>query len=95
MKQLLFASAFATVLSCATADSKKNATVIRDCTGTYLRIDSKDYLVCNESVLKPFATNAAVSAKFNKITECKEHEGKMVCMMYHENEGLIRINSVN
>ncbi len=95
MKKLLLGIACATLISCATADSNANAIVIRDCTGTYLRIDSKDYLVCNESILKPYATNSAVTASYNKITVCKEHEGKMVCMMYHENEGLIRITSLN
>ncbi len=94
MKKLLLGAVLATAVSCASADTAASATVIRDCTGTYLRIDAKDYLVCNESLLKPYATNSAVSASYSKVTECKELEGKMVCMMYHENEGTIRITSI-
>lgn len=81
------------VISCSVAKKSSNATVIRDCTGTYLRMDSKDYLVCNATVLKDVKTGSAVNAVFSKTDKCPELEGVMVCMMYHKNEGTIRIDS--
>lgn len=94
MKKLFFAGSLFLITACATVDARKNASIVRDCTGTYLRMEAKDYLVCNDNILKPFATGTQVSASFDKILDCKEFEGKMACMMYHAHEGLIRITSV-
>ena len=67
---------------------------VRGCTGTYLQIDKKDYLVCNSDVLKNFKTGQTVSATFEKADYCSEFEGQVVCMMYHKNDGKILVTSV-
>ncbi len=96
LHQILFStSLIALLLSCATAGLGKTATVTRDCTGTYLRMDSKDWLVCNADILNKYKEGATVSAKFVKTDECPEFADKIFCMMYHENEGLIRITDLN
>jgi hypothetical protein len=49
MKKLLLittVAALLTLLSCK-RETNKPMTVIKDCTGTYLRMDGKDFQVCN------------------------------------------------
>ena len=70
------------------------AKVVRDCTGTYLQIDKKDYLVCNSDILKNFKEGQTVSATFEKTDYCPEFEGQVLCMMFHKNEAKIRVNTV-
>jgi hypothetical protein len=84
------------VFSCASMKNKpQSMQVIRDCTGTYLRFHEKDYHVCNLDALKGFADNQVVQASFSKTAECKDpSQPEMTCMMFHENEGWIQVNSI-
>ena len=95
MKKLLLLVLLATPFA-ATAFMKKDklrpVTVVRDCTGTYLRHNGKDYQVCNRAMTDSLSNGATLDAEFEKTKECSERkEGEMVCMMYHQNEGLIKI----
>ena len=95
LKPTLAAAGIALFSSCTAIKPAQDATIVRDCTGTYLRISGKDYQVCNTDLLKEIKDGATVKATFEKIENCKEFEGKSVCMMYHENEGLILIKTLN
>ena len=93
MKKLLLITSVAallTLLSCK-RETNKPMTVIKDCTGTYLRMDGKDFQVCNIGKLTFFSSGTTVNATFKKIDNCKRLEGKVVCKMLHQNEGLIEI----
>jgi uncharacterized lipoprotein NlpE involved in copper resistance len=93
MKKLLLITTVAvllTLFSCK-RQTNKPMTVVRDCTGTYLRIDGKDFQVCNVGKLSLYSTGATVDATFRKIDNCKRLERKVVCRMLHQNEGLIEI----
>ncbi|MNJ92939.1 hypothetical protein D3C87_106140 [compost metagenome] len=79
------------IFSCK-KESYSSATVIRDCTGTYLRVLDKDYHVCNIEKTAPFENEQKVLANFNLIKECKnETLVASTCLMLHVNEGLINI----
>ena len=68
--------------------------VIRDCTGTYLQFQGKDYHVCNIEKLSSFAKGITVNVTFKKVYNCKDETEKIVCKMYHENEGWVKILKV-
>ncbi|WP_295200571.1 hypothetical protein [uncultured Chryseobacterium sp.] len=34
-----------------------------------------------------------VSLTYVDAKECKENEGKVICVMYHENKGMIRVKN--
>ncbi len=75
--------------------SKRGATVIKDCTGTYVKFDNNnaDYLVCNSSILNSFQNGARVSVYYRGVGKCSTTiEPK--CKMYHENKGSVEILSV-
>lgn len=81
--------------SCATQKNiSQSAQVIRDCTGTYLRIDSKDYQVCNTEMMSNYAEGTMVNASFRKIDDCPS-KPEITCMMFHENEGWIEISTIS
>ena len=88
---------FSTLLfSCATVhDRLQTGTIVKDCTGTYLRVgENEDYLVCNSDILASKKEGEKVSVVYDYTKECKERDGKIMCMMYHENKGMIRVKSV-
>lgn len=64
--------------------------VVRDCTGTYLRLDQKDYQVCNTSETNIFPTGTLVKASFKSIAGCSQAP-KFVCELYHPSDGWIKI----
>jgi len=94
----IFLSAIFAILlfSCATVhDRLQTGTIVRDCTGTYLRVgENEDYLVCNSEILDSKKVGEKVSLVYDYTKECKERDGKIMCMMYHENKGMIRVKSV-
>lgn len=101
MKKILIPFLFALMgstllLSCKSADfSGENMKVVRDCTGTYIRFNEKDYQVCNLDKLSGFADGQVVKAKFRKVEKCTDKsQPEMVCMMYHENEGWIQVQEI-
>ncbi|WP_228410898.1 hypothetical protein [Chryseobacterium taklimakanense] len=85
----------ALMTSCSVSNVKSTATVIKDCTGTYLRINKEDYQVCNADILKNHQQGSTVSATYRKVQKCPELDGRIVCAMYHEKAGNIRIHSIN
>lgn len=95
LKSVLAIAGLALMTSCSVSNVKSTATVIKDCTGTYLRIDNDDYQVCNADILKDHQEGSTVSATYRKVQKCPELNGRMVCAMYHEKAGNIRIQSIN
>ncbi|GGG52793.1 hypothetical protein [Epilithonimonas arachidiradicis] len=95
--QLLFLGISSALLfSCATVhDRLQTGTIVRDCTGTYLRVaENEDYLVCNAEILESKKDGEKVSLVYDNTDKCPERDGKIMCMMYHENKGMIRVKSV-
>jgi len=73
----------------------QTVTVIRDCTGTYLRFDGKDYQVCNLETVASFTDGATAKVAFRKISECNSSARDVfVCKMLHANEGWIEVRSI-
>ena len=45
-------------------------TVIKDCTGSYLRFNEKDYHICNADIVLDIENGTEVKASFEKIKSC-------------------------
>ncbi len=73
----------------------KIVTVVRDCTGTYLRFDGKDYQVCNLEKVSSFSDGSIVTATFKSINVCNgPAKDSVVCLMIHHNEGWIEVEKI-
>lgn len=93
MKKLLLITTVAvllTLFSCK-RETNKPMTVIKDCTGTYLRIHGKDFKVCNLGKLSSVPAGATVTATLKKIDNCKSLDDRFFCGLFHENEGWVEI----
>lgn len=70
------------------------ATIIRDCSGTYLRFEGKDYQVCNTEKTDSFNNEATVIATFKRVNNCRNPKSETVCFLLHANEGLVEIQKI-
>jgi hypothetical protein len=76
-------------------ERNQTMTIVRDCTGTYLRLEGKDYQVCNLEKVSSFSDGTLVTATFKKIKECNgSAKDAIVCLMLHPNEGWIEVEKV-
>lgn len=67
--------------------------VVKDCSGTYLKYNHKDYKVINESKLIGFNNGDIINAQFHEEwVECPT-SGTM-CLMPHDFEYYIEINKI-
>jgi hypothetical protein len=73
----------------------KNATIIKDCTGTYLRLNGKDYKVCNVEKVSRYQNDIDVSVSFKELKNC-DGLGNIVpvCYMLHHFESWIEIEKI-
>lgn len=93
-KALLLVSSVFLLCSCK-KEKERSVTVQKDCTGVYLRVDGKDYHVCNDGLLEKYPSGTAVKASYKPVSDCPEQSDRIVCMMLHENEGWIEVLSVH
>ena len=90
-KILIIAVLTGLVYSCCKNTTQQKATVVRNCTGLYLRINEKNYQVCNEDKV-PYPADVSVTVRFRKITECNgSANDKPRCMMLFPSEGWIEV----
>ncbi|MBL4653553.1 MAG: hypothetical protein JKY53_11945 [Flavobacteriales bacterium] len=78
--------------SCSKVNNK-DMVVIKDCTGSYLRFNGKDYHICNLETVANFESETEVQASFKKSNMCSS-EVVIVCRMVHENEGWVYVTKI-
>jgi hypothetical protein len=92
---ILFLAAAASLAMASCKVQEDKSTVSRDCTGTYLRINSRDYHICNPEVIATVTAGKEVTARYIKLKACNgSAKDGMICMMYHENEGWIEVKKI-
>jgi hypothetical protein len=92
---LLTATIFLLTITSCKRELDQTVTVVRDCTGTYLRLDGLDYQVCNLEAVASFSDEAAVIASFKKVKTCNgSGNEQIVCELYHQNEGWIEVSEI-
>lgn len=77
------------------AANLKTCAVVKDCSGTYLRNDGKDYHVCNAALLDSFPSGTKILVDYERVNECKDTSQKAICMLYHVNAGWIIVKTFN
>jgi hypothetical protein len=96
MKHAIFVLTIFSLISFSCSKIKNEpVTVVKDCTGVYLRFNNKDYLVCNLDKVSSFPDGATVTATFKKIKQCNDAgQSVFVCTMVHDNEGWIEVEKI-
>jgi len=93
MKKALFFSLVTALIafSSCSKESDNNATVVRDCTGTYLEIDGDDYYVCNAGEIAQYDDGAKLDINYKSVPECGLTG---TCLLYHPKKGDIEVTDV-
>lgn len=93
MKVVRLMIVFGLFISLVGACSKwsKKMEVVRDCTGVYLKKDTKEYKVCNESKLDGIATGEKIKVDYDVLTECFGLITPPTCASSHSYENLIEV----
>ena len=67
-----------------TVYTEVKAEFIKDCTGSYLRMDGNDYKICNTENTASYEHNDVIYASIQKVKECTATSTDiMTCKMYH------------
>lgn len=69
--------------------------IVRDCSGTYIRMDEWDYKVCNDDLLANLENEAMITLSFIDVNKCKLPDGIAVCMLYHEHVGSVKVLDIH
>lgn len=90
---LLLASSLFFVSACSKDFLTVDATIEKNCTGTYLKIDNKFSYVCNSEVLASYANGQAVSVSYESLEGCSS-TGSTVCAMAFSYDSVIEIKEI-
>ena len=88
---LIAISLFAISLGSCKMSNLKNAEVVKDCTGSYLKIDGQDFFVCNAEKLNDFKDGEEVQVTVNMSEECNLTG---ICLLYHPNSGYVEVTNI-
>jgi hypothetical protein len=86
-----------TVLALPFCRKATNKTVVvkRDCTGTYLHFNDRDYKVCNTEMLTNIANGDSIEATFTAIKKCNgTANGAINCAITHEYTEWVEVKQI-
>lgn len=82
-----------TLMSCD--KTKVKMTVVKDCTGVYLRDNSRDYFVCNDDILDSYSAGDKIKVTYDDLEECFGILEPVTCEMAHIYDGKIEITEIH
>jgi hypothetical protein len=68
--------------------------VVKDCSGTYIQFENVDYSVCNKDLLMKYNNGDSIVASFYTLNECTDKGEQVICMLYHENKGWVKVYGI-
>ncbi len=69
-------------------------TVIKDCTGTYIRVNSRDLFVCNYELLDSYAHNTVINVSYGTLNRCDKKDTITRCTMAHTFDKFVKIKTI-
>lgn len=93
LKIFTVAIALTTLMSCD--KSKVKMTIVKDCTGVYLRDNSRDYFVCNDEILESYSAGDKVKVTYDELEECFGILETPSCEMAHIYESKIEVTEIH
>ena len=93
MTNMFLAIILIIIVTACSKVNNRDMTVIKDCTGSYLRFHGNDYRICNIEIVENYDDGTEVEASFKKIDDCPDYDEAM-CEMLHLNEGWINVTKI-
>ena len=95
-RSLVFLCCFLFIITVSCDKSKHRMTVVKDCTGVYLRQKSgQDFKVCNDHLLDDIADGEKISVSYENLEECFGIIESAACFLEHIYEGKIEITEIH
>ena len=66
-------------------------TIVKDCTGTYIRHNNIDYKICNESEIGTAYVDQRITVNYSEVKECKNVSS---CPIYHPAAKNIKVKKI-
>ncbi|MCG8576633.1 MAG: hypothetical protein MI810_17270 [Flavobacteriales bacterium] len=81
------------LISCGTKEEelKQEQEIVRNCTGTYLNISGKNYLICNPEAVESYESGDKVLLDYEEINDCDYQSETPICLMGFSHEGIVTI----
>ena len=80
---------------CVAPAHTERVTVVKDCTGVYIRSNEKDFKVCNYEILNPYSDGSVLKVNYNGLESCPATTDSVAtCLMLHPTEGKVHVNKV-
>ncbi len=81
------------ILSSCERVSGVKGEIVKNCTGSYLKIEDTNLRICNSKLVADLPDGSLVKASYKEPKICKADE-EIVCMMYYEYDADIEITKV-
>jgi hypothetical protein len=95
MKSLLIVTLLLLSSTLTSCDKEKvKMTIVKDCTGVYLRDNSRDYYVCNDEILGSYSAGDKIKVSFDELEECFGILEPVSCEMAHLYESKIEVTEI-
>ncbi len=66
----------------------------KNCTGDYIKINSKEYLICNYKMIENIANGSKINFNYKLVNQCSENDNRVHCLMLYEHDGFIEIKKI-
>lgn len=80
---------FLVVSSCSRSTYK--VLIVKDCTGSYIQWNNKDYRICNPELTDDRANGSRLRVNFHRQSSCPLDTNQQICALYHPTEGYVKI----
>lgn len=90
---LLFVLSFVVMISCKKELNYVEATVEKNCTGDYIKVNDSFLLVCNKEKLASFESGQKIQVAFQAIKKCNSGNG-IICALAFAFKETVKINGI-
>ena len=82
---------FPALFSCNDDLVTQTGILTRDCTGTYLTLQTIEYKICNPELVDLVPENDTINVSLKHVTFCSDN---FACQLFHPFEGFVKIKDV-
>ena len=90
---VILVSACFAFIHCSKEFDGEEASIVNDCTGSYLRFANGDRKVCNAGMLSNYTTGTAGKVQFTAIDTCAD--ATVDCYVLHNHLGWVRVEQIS
>lgn len=91
MKLFVGAAVSILLLGSCGVTREMQGTIVKDCTGTYIRHNNIDFKICNESEIGSAYVDQRITINYKEVNDCKNAS---TCPIYHPSAKNIKVKKI-